>query len=284
MWKKLTNFQQRAILGTLLTAILTIFVLLSHTPHLNFLFLLLIAAAQAVALWEYYQIATKRGLFPLTSLGTGFGTAYLIAKFFALQSMIPTAFPEAILYLFAVTAFLVHFKSQKNAVANLATTLFGVIYVSWPMSVLFNLDYEFMKGPLWVIFLIGVTKMSDVFAYIIGKQFGRHKIAPVLSPKKTIEGALGGIVGAVITSGVILSFCHCFSIPMWPQFTLTQVLICGLLIGVAGIIGDLAESLLKRDAQVKDSNALPGFGGLLDMVDSVLFTAPLFYLILRFSS
>ena len=126
------------------------------------------------------------------------------------------------------------------------------------------------RGDMLILAMMAVY-VGDIFAFYGGRTFGRHKLAPVISPKKTWEGAIAGLVGSV--AGALLA-------PLWFAQTLPvrHALALGLLLGSVGIAGDLAESLLKRAAEVKDSGALlPGHGGILDRVDSLLFAAPVLY-------
>jgi phosphatidate cytidylyltransferase len=120
-----------------------------------------------------------------------------------------------------------------------------------------------------------VVKAADVGAYATGHLIGRHKLIAWLSPGKTIEGFIGGLVVAAIVAALILTP------PINPSFTRPQALFVGLVLGGIGQLGDLLESLLKRDAGVKDSGKLPGFGGLLDLLDSPLLAAPAAYWLLK---
>lgn len=122
--------------------------------------------------------------------------------------------------------------------------------------------------------------MTDMGAFFVGKKLGRHQLAAQISPKKTVEGAIGGLVTAVISSALIPPLASWIDSPFALQVTLWQTLILGCLIGILSQIGDLGESLLKRDAGIKDSNQLPGLGGVLDMIDSLVFTLPLGYFFL----
>jgi phosphatidate cytidylyltransferase len=124
--------------------------------------------------------------------------------------------------------------------------------------------------------------MTDTGAYFTGKKFGKSKLAPHISPKKTIEGALGGMVFSLLTSLCFFFISDLFSLSM--QISFMESFVLGILVGVIGQIGDLIESLLKRDGGIKDSNQLPGLGGILDVVDSLIFTTPLIYFFLRIFS
>ncbi|MGD9722152.1 MAG: phosphatidate cytidylyltransferase [Pirellulales bacterium] len=163
---------------------------------------------------------------------------------------------------------------------NLALAALGVAYVGLLMSFVVQLRVlgGAITGMVNLLALIMVVKFADIGAYTTGRLFGRHKMAPVISPGKTIEGACGALVFACL--GAWLSFTY---LPPrlgcnQPQHPLGWI-VFGLAVGVAGMLGDLAESLLKRDLGVKDSSTwLPGFGGVLDLIDSILFAAPVAYL------
>jgi len=127
---------------------------------------------------------------------------------------------------------------------------------------------------MFIAFLILVTKATDVGAYLIGKKFGKTLLIPRISPKKTKEGALGGLIFGSVTAllfGKLLTGMEYY-----------HILFLGLLLSIIGQVGDLAESLFKRDFDVKDSShSLPGLGGVLDVIDSLLFTAPIFYFYIK---
>jgi phosphatidate cytidylyltransferase len=125
-------------------------------------------------------------------------------------------------------------------------------------------------GWIWLIFMLACTWACDTAAYFVGMAFGKRKIAPVLSPKKSLEGAIGGLVGSVL-----ISYLFAYIYPFLP---IPKMLLLGLLVGLASEVGDLLESSFKRQAGIKDSSMLiPGHGGILDLIDSSLFTAPLVY-------
>ena len=128
---------------------------------------------------------------------------------------------------------------------------------------------ELLRRQL-LAYLILVTKSGDIGTYFIGKRLGKHSLIPRISPKKTVEGALGGLLFSVVVSLASIGFL--------PVFSLLHLFVMGLILGVLAQIGDLSESLIKRDCGAKDSGrTLPGLGGVLDITDSILFTAPIFY-------
>jgi phosphatidate cytidylyltransferase len=154
----------------------------------------------------------------------------------------------------------------SSAVAVLATTYVGMLGGS-----LIRLHNDFPEGYKLVFFLLLVVWLGDAGAYYAGKQFGKHKLSPRISPKKTIEGLVGGITASIVTA-IVIHF------TFFPKFPLVHAIIAGVILSFCGVIGDLAESMWKRSAAVKDSGTLiPGHGGFLDRFDSILFTAPILY-------
>lgn len=161
-------------------------------------------------------------------------------------------------------------------VTRAATLVMAPVYVGLPLGAMAWVHVVY--GPLVLLFLVALITVSDSAQYFCGRAFGRRKLAPSVSPAKTVEGAIGGLVAAVITGGALA--------PVWIfGTTWFDGMALGLVIGAVGIAGDLFESLLKRSAGVKDSSALiPGHGGVLDRVDAYLFAAPLFVLFLRYGA
>src|SRR5215212_11127187 len=155
----------------------------------------------------------------------------------------------------------------SSAIAVLATTYVGMLTGS-----LIRLRNDFPQdGWKLVFFLLLVVWLGDSGAYYVGKSFGKHKLSPRISPKKTIEGLIGGITTSIITA-VVIHF------TFFRTFPLLHAIIAGVLLSFAGVVGDLAESMWKRSADVKDSGTLiPGHGGFLDRFDSIFFTAPILY-------
>jgi phosphatidate cytidylyltransferase len=174
-------------------------------------------------------------------------------------------------------------RDGKNAIYHVSTTMFGVLYVAYLAShlvllrelpVVAGLDYA--TGSSFVFLAFVVTWACDTGAYIVGSAVGRHSLLPRVSAKKTVEGAVGGLAFAI--AGAVVA-CYTFA----GYLDLTQAVILGAAAGVIGQVGDLFESLIKRDAEVKDTSGLiPGHGGVLDRFDGLLFTGPLLYYYLKF--
>jgi phosphatidate cytidylyltransferase len=178
-----------------------------------------------------------------------------------------------------IAAFLLEMHRYRGepgaAIPRIALTVFAVAYLGLLASFLAQLRWlhpDPQRTSLILALTIFVPKCGDIGAFFAGTFFGRHKMTPILSPKKTWEGAAGGLLASVLVA-VGLSF----AAPVFKQGVLEAVAF-GVVVCVAGVLGDLAESLIKRDGQTKDAaQSIPGFGGLLDVIDSVLFAAPVAY-------
>lgn len=238
----------------------------------------------ARAVWEFYRICEAKGLRTYKVWGV-IGTLALVSGswFFYRQPQrlqLSYDFDILILLVFALGVFIRQFPQKLNpqGIETMAVTLFGLIYVAWLGNFITRINFASPHGRYFIMLLVVVTKFTDMGAYIVGSIMGRHKLIPRISPKKTWEGTIGGIVFAV--GGAFL----CARVMPVEMAALTNLhaVVIGLLLGVAAVIGDLAESLIKREAGVKDSSTiLPGHGGCLDMIDSLLFTAPLLYVYMR---
>ena len=159
---------------------------------------------------------------------------------------------------------------MKAVFLNTSVRTFGIIYIALPFSYLILLR-NMENGGRWILLLFTVIWANDTFAMLTGKGFGRHKLSPMISPGKTVEGAVGGLAGGAVAA---LLYNHFLSMGIG----LGSALLLAVVIGVAGIFGDLFESVIKRAAGAKDSGTIiPGHGGMLDRVDSLIFAIPLLY-------
>lgn len=285
MFGSLNNFQQRFLLGFLGIVLISAIIVLSHTPPFHYLFIASVAAIQALALWEYCALAAKKTVgtkacIPQKNMAICFSLIWIVLHYcYPCQEVLALS-----LFAFLTATFAGLLKESANAIINSATTLFGLVYITIPLTFLIDLNFSgsiTTSSSIWIVYLITTTKMTDTCAYFAGKSIGNHLLAPVLSPKKTWEGAIFGLIGACATSVAFFSIASMQGYSEITSFSLTQSALLGLAIGLFAQLGDLAESLLKRDADVKDSNNLPGFGGFLDIVDSLIFTAPLLFFWLK---
>lgn len=240
----------------------------------NWFFCLVLTTMIAVALYEFYSLVEKKGVVIFKISGIAIGVIVPLSIFFSFE---PTKGWE-LLFIIAVvlTIFILQFtrKESNQAIVGVSTTIFGILYISWTFSFLMKLklisEPYLPSGNLWVAFLLLVTKSGDIGAYFMGTSFGKHHLIPRISPKKSVEGAVGGFIFSVVFA--VLSRYYLPTIPV------LHLAILGCLLGILAQVGDLSESLIKRDCQVKDSaNLIPGLGGILDLIDSILFTAPTLY-------
>jgi len=275
-FKKWTDFNKRLLVSITLLAILALLIIFSSQPIIRWMMIGVIALLVGVGVWEYAQLAKGKRLELCQKLMVI--TAIITALSFALTRQFShyATLPGFILFFSLLSFFIYHFKENYQALVLVAVEFFGICYVAIPLSCISGLIF-LPGGKWWITYLILVTKITDIGGYFFGKLYGKRKLAPKLSPHKTIEGGIAGFFCAILMSLFLVFFTHTF---FNDTFFLSYFdgLILGILLGVLGQIGDLAESLLKRDAEVKDSNTLPGLGGVLDMVDSLLFTAPIVYL------
>ncbi len=226
-------------------------------------YLFLITAISTVALAEFYTIAGIEGF--LKYSGLFFGAALLVLHFFA-RELFSGALFIAVLAMLTLRLFLK--RDAAGSVREATAAVFGLLYIPGLLS--FQLDIIKAAAPLLVLLYAAVWG-SDSMALYVGKSIGKRKLYVEMSPNKTVEGAVGSFIGALI--GVLLiKFTILTSMP------LSTAIILGLVVSLSTIIGDLVESMFKRDAGVKDSSSIvPGHGGFLDKIDSVTFAGPAFY-------
>ncbi len=254
-------------------------------------FYALISVVGLIALWEFYGMLDHRGLPNFKITGMICGAAMLIGSFYYFSHYGPSRsydFEMAVLLFFLLTVFTRQMFDGLRDDAPLRTmayTLFGLLYVLWLFNFVTKIVYATPRlpdgtvtGQFYVFYCIAITKFSDMGAYLTGSAIGRHPLVPHISPKKTWEGFVGALGFSLLASvGLFELMPGHLSV-----LTLTHSIVLGLLLGFAAVIGDLAESIVKRSTGVKDSgNMLPGIGGALDLIDSLLFTAPLLFFYLR---
>ena len=251
-------------------------------------FALVLTGFIALALQEFFAMARHRGIAVNYWLSIGLGVVF--TALVAWRSLVEPGLMDApglagssallhwtweIFWPATIVLIFLRQLTRENtfeALTSLATTLFGLAYIAGLLSYLFYIRALNGRHGAWlVLYLALVTKMGDAGAFFIGKAFGRHTLVARISPRKTIEGSLGGVLTSAATGALAQSL-----VPQLGDSWMLGALV-GLALGVAGEVGDLAESLIKRDCQIKDSGRIPGLGGVLDVLDSIIFTAPLFY-------
>ncbi len=284
IFNKLNHLQQRIIGGGVAALAALILILLSQAPAFKPITVALIAGIIGASMWECLQIAYAKNLQPAGKLCIGAGVLYALAVALNTQYAQFNCLPEIVLLGSLLSFFIYYFVKGQSPFLNLASSVFCFAYLAVPLSCIISITYFFSQsgaqdGRWWIAYLLGVTKMTDTAAFIIGRKFGRQKLAPYISPNKSWEGALGGFCVAIGMSVVMTLAAKIagadFSLTLWQSVWL------GAGIAILAELGDLAESLLKRDGGIKDSNRLPGLGGILDIVDSLVFTAPLVYIFLK---
>ncbi len=236
----------------------------------NWVFCAVVVFFTGMALYEFYSMVERKNIRIYKYFGTLLGILVPIVTYLEYNMKTEGMVPFS-LALFTVFIFARQFakKDDANILASSSITLFGILYISWFFSFIIKLKY-LPNGANLVLFLIILTEGGDMGAYLIGSRIGKHLLIPRISPKKTVEGTIGGFLLTLVLAVL--------SKPLVPEFSYWQVLVAAILIGTVTPIGDLVESLFKRDCGIKDSGAnLPGLGGFLDMLDSLLLTSPMLY-------
>ena len=243
-------------------------------------FLALVDLVIFIGMWEFYSIMETKGIRPYKGIGILCALALSWYVFFR-NGIYANLFLT--LALIGIMCLELTRRNGRKAVDHLATTIFGVIYVSFlgshlimlrelPLSL--NLDYGY--GSSFVFLALIVTWSGDTGAYIVGMFAGRRPLLPRISEKKTKEGAVGGVVSSLV-GAIVARYTFASFLVTW------QAVAIGFIAAFIGQLGDLVESMIKRDAEIKDASAtIPGHGGVLDRFDSLLFTSPLIYYFLKF--
>ena len=229
-----------------------------------------IAAAALACTYEFYRMANFDRREPLLYLGLLWTLAFVLSPHYQHSNLLPVAITVAVLVSLVCLLFR---PLREKAFNQWAWTIAGALYVGWMLSYWLNLR-GLEDGRNWVYLAMLTTFANDTSAYFIGRARGRHKMAPAISPGKTREGAIGGLAGAVVGAVVIATVLKLISAGLGDPFAFRywQIMILGFIIGLSAQLGDLVESLLKRQMGVKESgNLLPGHGGVLDRFDSLIF-------------
>jgi phosphatidate cytidylyltransferase len=236
----------------------------------GWMFNTLVVIASAAALWELVRLFEQAGRPVDRGLALVAGVA-VTASFSASRMLEPLALPVFSLLMAVVAVLAAPVWRGTPDAARSANTLLAITYVGWLLGFGILLHHTSALGDELVLYVVGVTWLGETAAYIVGSNMGRHKLAPVISPKKSVEGAVAQLVVSVATGAAVGAW-------LLPRCGAGVWLGAGALLGVVGQFGDLAESAIKRSAGTKDTGGLiPGHGGVLDRIDSLLFNLPAFY-------
>ncbi|MBZ5565310.1 MAG: phosphatidate cytidylyltransferase [Acidobacteriia bacterium] len=275
---------------------ITVFVLIPPVIYLigwspRWLFLLALVATVELGLREFFHISRQAGFKSFPALGYVAGAAVAVVPALQLERFEDLTLALLVLLLMVISSVALRKSIEfKDYLGAIATTLFGIVYVGVFLSCLVPLRFsQPAMGERWfgvvargdivigrnlLLLLFLVVWAGDMFAYLIGRPFGRTPFFTRISPRKTVEGAVAGLAGSLL---VAWGFRQLF----WKTADLKTVMLLAGLMALAGQIGDLVESAMKRGANLKDSGALlPGHGGMLDRIDSLLFAAPALWLAL----
>jgi phosphatidate cytidylyltransferase len=252
-------------------------------------FVVIIAFLALAGLLEFYGMAQKRGLACFRISGLVGGMLLMFGTFAHLQGWLGISNSPArvndfetsflILFVLGLSVRQLFARLNPDGLSAIAVTIFGLMYVPWLLNFIQKIFFfPGVDGRYFLLYFILLTKFSDMGAYVVGSLIGRHKMVPRISPGKTWEGFVGAIV---ISTGASVVFVHFLGSHMFGM-NLTHAIVLGVVLSITAVLGDLIESLFKRECGVKDSgNVLPGIGGILDLLDSLLFNAPIMYLYLR---
>ncbi len=280
--KRVSVLGTRVLLGVVMFAVFFGVVIIDAIFHTDIGFGCLAALAGAMGLREFYAITKKKDFSPFCFTGIGIGLWLFVAYWLSVRKHPPLGCqffrPEIVLiFIFSLLLIQTYIRGTKDAVKNISVTIFGVFYVFYLLSFALALRYLSNGAGLLILVLL-ISKFGDIGGYLLGRKYGKHKLSKVISPNKTVEGACFALLSSVLIAvifNLILST-RVMSVPWSALF--------GLVVGFAAMMGDLAESLLKRDLQVKDSGGLlPAFGGVLDVIDCLLISMPVAYYFLVYS-
>lgn len=247
----------------------------------------IIALFSALSQNEMYRLLEKAGQSPMKNLGLILGLLITLGSFYLPRiSSISIDYPNADLLIASVlicAVAMLHEKEIPNKISSFISTIFGIIYIPFMLKYLILLmdqSSSLQQGLFLSLWIIVTAKFSDVGGFLVGKFFGKTKLAPVISPQKTWEGVLGAVVFSTLAAFLFVFICH-KNLP--PSFYTWKAAIIAIPIAFIAILSDLVESLIKRNAGEKDSGSLfPGIGGSFDLLDSIILSAPAGYLIFKY--
>jgi len=235
---------------------------------IDWLCVLAISIFIILGLYEFFTMLEQKGIKIYKYFGMMIGSIIPLSLIFRFE--VTKAWELLFILLVFLSLTLMQFMRRENsgAIVGISTTIFGILYISWFLSFFIRIRY-LPQGLALFTMVLFIVKSGDIGAYLIGTRFGKTPLMPRISPKKTREGAWGGLLFSLLAALAIQPLIN---------FSYLQMAILGIALGILGQLGDLSESLMKRDCGIKDTgNLFPGLGGVLDLVDSLLFTGPAFY-------
>lgn len=265
------NKLSRVITGTIISLISLTAIVMGSSALFALLLVIVILCSK-----EFVKILRHKGFHPSFSIISFSAVVFATLTFFHRFDLVPSVLTLTIMASFLI----VLFRGRQPYIVNVATTALGALYCGWlPCHLLLirqigqtrisAFQFSHSEGLCLLLFTFVAVAITDIGAYYFGVKFGKHKLAEVVSPKKTVEGAIGGAICAIAVSALAVFYTH---------LSFCQALVGGLIITLSAQLGDLSESLIKRDAGVKDSSdILPGHGGMLDRFDGYIFAIPVAY-------
>lgn len=276
------NFTKRLLSGFIGLSMFTIVLYYANCAYCWPLIVVFVAAIIALSVNEFYNLLKSKGIKPLKKIGIMAAVAYIGALVWSIKDPAFYFVPWVVLLLALLSSFLYFFFKPNQSLLRLPATFFAFSYLVLPLGCTLAILYYFpektgFNGRWWLFYVVVLSKMTDMGAYAVGKVIGRRPLASSISPNKTIEGAIGGVLCAFMGSVAVPLLVSFFSASHTLPFLSFEACFLTLMITALSQIGDLSESLLKRDAGIKDSSDIPGLGGVLDIVDSLIFTIPFMY-------
>ncbi len=255
--------------------LIPILVLVVWLPALRHVYVAIIVALVLLGAREFFKMAAQTGIEVAERSGTVLAGLLALSAGFAVNGGYA---PHLALTVAVFVVATIHLFSARHTIAGLSTSVFGLVYVGYCGSFFVALHQTPQQGPALITMLVALIGCSDTGAYLVGSAIGRHKLAPTISPNKTIEGSVAALVSAAAAGTALFALKTQLGWQSYPDWPLGAYVVTGVCLSVVGQIGDLVESLLKRNAGVKDSGAVfPGHGGALDRCDAFLFGGPTLY-------
>lgn len=266
----MSNLVQRALVGTIF-----VLIIIGSILFKSWIFNLVMGAVALLGLLEFYGLFKKAAISPQTTLGTIFGLLFYITGIAAIYNFeYFTYFLGVFILTFISLSIAELYRKKKTPFENIAISFVGIFYISLPLILLNHLlDFSritYTVNNYWPVLTIFILVWcSDTFAYLVGRKLGKHKLFERISPKKSWEGFIGGLLFSILAGYLIAYF---------TEANITQFVLYGLVASIVGTLGDLVESMLKRSLKIKDSGTIiPGHGGILDRFDAVFFVIPVIY-------